>query len=107
MYLSALLLLCVTSELNMNTAQAQSPTSPTSTQLYTPGKSILMPGNGVGTWREISLSRRSNAPSWQRDGRSLNASSAASSMVQVSSLQKCNSAPWMLSLFTIWLAMNN
>jgi hypothetical protein len=33
-------------ELNMNVARAQGPTSPSSTQLYTPGKSIILPGNG-------------------------------------------------------------
>jgi len=57
----------------------------------------------VGTWREISLSRRSNT---QRDGRSLAASSAASWTVLSFSPQNCNSAAWVLSLPNIWLAMN-
>jgi hypothetical protein len=57
----------------------------------------------VGTWREISLSRRSNT---QRDGTSLAASSAASCPVLSFSPQNCNSVAWVLSLPNIWLVMN-
>jgi hypothetical protein len=37
---------CLITELTMNVALAQSPTSPSSTQPYTPGKSIILPANG-------------------------------------------------------------
>jgi hypothetical protein len=37
--------LCI-AELNVNAVLAHSPPSPSSTELYTPGKSIHLPGNG-------------------------------------------------------------
>ncbi|XP_021937512.1 uncharacterized protein LOC110838534 [Zootermopsis nevadensis] len=107
MYLSVLLfLLCANSELNTSVALAHAPPSPSSTELYTPGKSIHLPVNGVGTWREISLSRRSNAQPLERDSGSLRASSATSWTVQTSSLQKCKSTAWILGLPLMWLAIS-
>ncbi|XP_069693302.1 uncharacterized protein [Periplaneta americana] len=87
-----LLFLCyAASEPNMRSALPQSVPSASSTEAYTPGKSIHLPGSGVGTWREISLSRRGNAQSQRHE---------------TSSVSSCSGSVWTVSISIVWLIIN-